>query len=76
MIPLKLGNCKHPLGSGTYVTMVMDTMTPYPAGTAECGRQLDYLYKRLATVTNLIRSLEEYDLHRPKPTVVVQEKTA
>ena len=42
----------------------------------EYNRQLDYLYLRLATVNNLIRSLEEYDLHRPKPAPVPREKSA
>ena len=56
--------------------MSVDNITRYPAATAECSQQLDHLYKRLATVTDLIRSLEEYDLHRPKPTPVVQERTA
>ena len=48
----------------------------YGAQTAAYSQELEYLYQRLATVDNLIRSLEEYDLHRPKPTKVQREKSA
>jgi hypothetical protein len=51
-----------------------------PVGTAtterDTQRELDYLYKRLSTVDELIRSLENYDLHRPKPAQVPSVKTA
>src|SRR3954454_18090663 len=30
-------------------------------------REIKYLYQRLATVNNLIRRLEEYDMARPRP---------
>lgn len=42
----------------------------------EIQRELDYLYNRLHTINNLIRSLEAYDLHRPKPAQIPREKTA
>jgi len=42
----------------------------------EYNQELDYLYRRLATVNNLIRSLEEYERHRPKPAPLAQEKSA
>jgi len=41
--------------------------------------ELNYLYQRLSTVNNLIRTLEEYDQVRPKPAQMdfpMQEKTA
>jgi hypothetical protein len=42
------------------------------------GEELEYLYKRLATVNNLIRTLEEYDQNRPRPAQlqIRVEKTA
>lgn len=41
------------------------------------AEELDYLYKRLYTVDNLIRTLEEYDRQRPKPAhLTIREKTA
>ena len=52
------------------------------AGTAvpdkRFGEELEYLYKRLATVNNLIRTLEEYDQIRPRPAQfqIRVEKTA
>jgi len=52
-----------------------------PTGTSASdnrfAEELAYLYKRLSTVTNLIRSLEEYDRLRPRPAQVpMHEKTA
>jgi hypothetical protein len=52
-----------------------------PAGSTAAdnrfAEELEYLYKRLYTVNNLIRTLEEYDRHRPKPAhLTIQEKTA
>jgi hypothetical protein len=38
--------------------------------------ELDYLYRRLSSVNNLIRSLEQYDLLQPKPKELPQEKSA
>ena len=41
------------------------------------AEELDYLYKRLYTVDNLIRTLEEYDRQRPKHAqLTIREKTA
>jgi hypothetical protein len=41
------------------------------------AEELEYLYQRLTTVNNLIRTLEEYDLHRPKPArLPIRERTA
>ena len=41
------------------------------------SEELKYLYKRLATVDNLIRTLEQYDSLRPKLTrLPIEEKTA
>jgi hypothetical protein len=39
------------------------------------SRELQYLYLRLAAVTNLIQSLEDYERYRPKPSHL-REKTA
>jgi hypothetical protein len=52
-----------------------------PTGTSASdnrfAEELAYLYKRLSTVTNLIRTLEEYDRLRPRPAQVsMHEKTA
>jgi hypothetical protein len=52
-----------------------------PAGSSASdnrfAEELDYLYKRLHTVDNLIRTLEDYDRIRPKPAHLrIQEKTA
>ena len=41
------------------------------------AEELEYLYKRLQSVNNLIRTLEEYDRQRPKPArFPITEKTA
>jgi len=41
------------------------------------AKELEYLYHRLYTVNNLIRTLEDYDRIRPKPAkFTIQEKTA
>ena len=41
------------------------------------AEELEYLYKRLYTVDNLIRTLEAYDRQRPKPAhLTIREKTA
>jgi hypothetical protein len=43
----------------------------------EQTEELEYLYKRLFTLNNLIRAFEEYDLHRPKASQwSIREKTA
>ncbi len=38
--------------------------------------ELKYLYERLSTVNNLIRSLEQYEEVRPKPAPVRKQKSA
>lgn len=41
------------------------------------AEELQFLYQRLFTVTNLIRAFEEYDLQRPKPSrLAITEKSA
>jgi hypothetical protein len=41
------------------------------------AQELQYLYRRLHSVENLIRTLEAYDLLRPKPIQIpITEKTA
>jgi hypothetical protein len=41
------------------------------------AEELTYLYKRLSTVNDLIRTLEQYDRLRPKPAELpIREKTA
>ena len=41
------------------------------------AEELQHLYRRLHAVENLIRTLEAYDLLRPKPTQIpIAEKTA
>jgi hypothetical protein len=51
-----------------------------PTGTSSNNRfaeELAYLYQRLSTVDNLIRTLEEYDRLRPRPAQLpIHEKTA
>jgi len=45
-------------------------------GKEELKEELEYLYKRLSTVNNLIRALQEYDLYRPKPSQLARQKSA
>ena len=51
-----------------------------PAGSSEpeqeFEQELEYLYKRLSTVDNLIRTLEDYEQYRPKLARLPKQKTA
>ena len=44
--------------------------------TRDFHQELEYLYRRLSTVNNLIRLLEEYNRFRPQPARLPRQKTA
>ena len=56
--------------------MLLDNANGDSIKDAQMRQELDYLYKRLSTVNNLIRTLEQYDLDRPKPRQLPREKSA
>jgi hypothetical protein len=57
--------------------MVLTSKPEYTEPEGSQDRELAHLYKRLSTVTNLIRSLEEYDRIRPRPARLnITEKSA
>jgi len=57
--------------------MVLTSMPEYTEPEVKQDRELAHLYKRLYTVTNLIRTLEEYERVRPRPARLnITEKSA
>jgi hypothetical protein len=57
--------------------MALNTETAHSAGDDRYAQELQYLHERLNTVDNLIRTLEAYDLIRPRPVQFpTREKTA
>ena len=57
--------------------MGLNTHTGSSAPEHRFADELEYLYKRLATVNSLISAIEEYDLRRPKPVELpTRERTA
>jgi hypothetical protein len=57
--------------------MVLTSIPQYTEPEVKQDRELAYLYKRLSTVTNLIRALEDYERVHPRPARLnITEKSA